>query len=70
MRRGRIFFYLAFIIILALVAVFVVWQRFLQPANVNPNTIVETPIPKVNVVIVTQRVPRGAGRCRLHDDSR
>ncbi len=47
MRRGRIFFYLAFIIILALVAVFVVWQRFLQPANTNPNTVVETPIPKV-----------------------
>jgi Flp pilus assembly protein CpaB len=60
MRRGRIFFYLAFIIILALVAVFVVWQRFLQPANTGPNTVVETPIPKVNVVIVTQRVPRGA----------
>jgi Flp pilus assembly protein CpaB len=59
MRRGRIFFYLAFIIILALVAVFVVWQRFLQPANSTP-TVVETPIPKVNVVIVTQRVPRGA----------
>jgi pilus assembly protein CpaB len=60
MRRGRIFFYLAFIIILALVAVFVVWQRFLQPVNTGPSTVVETPIPKVNVVIVTQRVPRGA----------
>lgn len=60
MRRGRIFFYLAFIIILALIAVFVVWQRFLQPANNTPGTAVETPIPKVNVVIVTQRVPRGA----------
>jgi Flp pilus assembly protein CpaB len=60
MRRGRIFFYLAFIIILALVAVFVVWQRFLQPANTNPSAVVETPIPKIDVVIVTQRVPRGA----------
>jgi Flp pilus assembly protein CpaB len=60
MRRGRIFFYLAFIIILALIAVFVVWQRFLQPATTTPGTALETPIPKVNVVIVTQRVPRGA----------
>lgn len=59
MRRGRIFFYLAFIIILALVAVFVVWQRFLQPPT-TPNAVVETPIPKVDVVIVTQHVPRGA----------
>jgi Flp pilus assembly protein CpaB len=60
MRRGRIFFYLAFIIILALIAVFVVWQRFLQPANTTPGVVQETAVPKVDVVIVTQRVPRGA----------
>src|SRR3990170_5907325 len=60
MRRGRIFFYLAFIMVLGLVAVAVIWFRFLQPAGEQP--VVEatpTPIDLVNVVVVTQRVPRG-----------
>lgn len=61
MRRGRIFIYIAFIIILALVAFVVVWQRFLQPAAVNPpEAPVATPVDTVNVVVLTQRVPRGA----------
>ena len=62
MRRGRIFIYLAFIIILALVAFVVVWQRFLQP-SATPTTQepVATPvIDTVNVVVLTQSVPRGA----------
>lgn len=61
MRRGRVFIYLAFIIILALVAFVVVWQRFLQPAAVSqPEAPVATPVETVNVVVLTQRVPRGA----------
>jgi Flp pilus assembly protein CpaB len=60
MRRGRIFFYLAFILILALVAVGVVYIRFLQPTT-GPVAQVPTPTPieMVNVVVVTQQVPRG-----------
>jgi Flp pilus assembly protein CpaB len=60
MRRGRIFFYLAFILILALVAVGVVYIRFLQPST-GPVAQVPTPTPieMVNVVVVTQQVPRG-----------
>lgn len=59
MRRGRIFFYLAFILILALVAIFVVYQKFLaQPAApVAENT--PPPVEMVDVVVVAQRVPRG-----------
>ena len=59
MRRGRIFFYLAFILILGLVAVFVVYQKFLaQPAT----PVVEAtppPVEMVDVIVVAQRVPRG-----------
>lgn len=59
MRRGRIFLYLAFILILALVAVFVVYQKFLaQPAApAAENT--PPPVEMVDVVVVAQRVPRG-----------
>jgi Flp pilus assembly protein CpaB len=62
MRRGRVFFYLAVILILALVAVFVVWQKFLQPAA-NPSNPVSqvqpTPVNLVTAVVVTQKIPRG-----------
>jgi Flp pilus assembly protein CpaB len=60
MRRGRIFFYLAFILILALVAVAVVYIKFIQPST-TPVAQVPTPTPieMVNVVVVTQQVPRG-----------
>lgn len=62
MRRGRIFIYLAFIIILALVAFVVVWQRFLQPQGTpSAEAPVATPVvDTVNVVVLTQRVSRGA----------
>jgi pilus assembly protein CpaB len=59
MRRGRVFIYLAFIIILALVAFVVVYQRFLQPP---PTSQTEAPVATpetVSVVVLTQRVPRG-----------
>ena len=60
MRRGRIFFYLAFIIILGLVAVVVIWQKFLQPtAQPQANATVPVPVEKVDIVMVTQKVPRG-----------
>jgi Flp pilus assembly protein CpaB len=64
MRRGRIFFYLAFILILGLVAVVVVWQKFLQPKTSTGTTTGSpqqtAPVSTVNVVVVTQRVPRGS----------
>ncbi len=65
MRRGRIFIYLALIIILGLVAAFVLFRRFSSqtPAEVPEvveGDIVPTPIPEVNeVVVVTQNTPRG-----------
>ena len=64
MRRGRIFFYLAAILILVLGAAFVIWTRFLQPATTT--TAVEGALPPtpvvdlVQVVVVTQPIPRGA----------
>jgi Flp pilus assembly protein CpaB len=60
MRRGRIFFYLAFILILGLVAVAVIWFKIVQPPSETP--VVEatpTPIQTVDVVVATQNVPRG-----------
>jgi len=63
MRRGRVFIYIAFILILGLAAVFVVYQRFLQPASTPTVEAGDaTPAPVVqmaNIVIVQQRVPRG-----------
>jgi len=61
MRRGRIFFYLAFILILGLVAVVVIWQRFRTSSVAGPTEAVPTPVVDVvNVIVVTQQVPRGA----------
>jgi Flp pilus assembly protein CpaB len=61
MRRGRIFFYLAFILILALVAVAVVYFRFLQPTQTTQEILpTPTPIEMVEVVVVTQQVQRGS----------
>jgi len=61
MRRVGIFFYLAFIIILVRFAFVFVWQLYLHPAA-GPGTAPQpTPVIKtVNVIVVTQRVPRGA----------
>ncbi len=64
MRRGRIFFYLAFILILIVVAAFVIWQRYLQPSPeitaVDGESITtQELIDLVDVVIVTQLAPRG-----------
>jgi Flp pilus assembly protein CpaB len=60
MRRGRIFFYLAFILILGLVALVVIYIRFIQPMTATPDVeMTPPPIVTVNVVTTTQRVPRG-----------
>ncbi len=62
MRRGRIFIYLALIIILGLVAVFVLYQRYTIPATLEAQTEVAEPTPVVefvDVVVVTQNTPRG-----------
>jgi len=62
MRRGRVFIYLALIIILGLVAAFVLFQRFSSqtPTEVAGDVVVPTPIPDdITVVVVTQNTPRG-----------
>lgn len=62
MRRGRIFFLLALIVFLGLVAVVLVFIR-LRPAitpqpspNVEPTPVIDV----VNVLVTTQKVPRGS----------
>jgi Flp pilus assembly protein CpaB len=63
MRRGRIFFYLAAILILVLGAAFVIGQRFLSPAPSTPAEGAPAPTPVVDlvqVVVVTQPISRGA----------
>jgi len=59
MRRGRIFFYLAFILILGLVAVFVVYQKFLAQPSTPVAEATPVPVEMVDVIVVAQRVPRG-----------
>ena len=61
MRRGRVFFYLAFIIIIGLVAAGVFWLRFMGPSGTTGGEAPEpTPVVDlVNVIVVTQRIPRG-----------
>lgn len=62
MRRARYFFLFAIILTLGLVAVAVVWFKFLQP-SATPVVAEATPTPVVDlvkVVIVTQHIPRGA----------
>ena len=57
MRRGRVFFILAFVLILGLVAVAVVWLLFLRPQTTAQQM---TPTPKpVMVVYVTQNLSKG-----------
>lgn len=62
MRKGRIFFMLALILLLGLVAVGVVWYKFSQPPSAEQTSEVQpTPvIDLVKVVVVTQKVPRGS----------
>lgn len=62
MRKGRIFIFVALILILGLVAVAIVYFQFLQPV---PDEQVSEPMPTpvadmVNVVVVAQQIPRGS----------
>lgn len=61
MRKGRVFFLIALILILGLVAVGFVYMKMLNPAT--PETAAATPtqpVDMVGVVVVAQRVPRGS----------
>jgi len=63
MRRGRIFFMLAFVLILGLVAVFVVYRFVLAPDQVaaEPGEALPTQqVDLVNVVRIGQSLPKGA----------
>ncbi|MBC8507207.1 MAG: hypothetical protein ISR58_18055 [Anaerolineales bacterium] len=61
MRRGRVFFYLAAILILVLVGAFVILQRFQQPSGEGTaDAPAPTPIiDLVEIVVITQPTPRG-----------
>ncbi|OGO11010.1 MAG: hypothetical protein A2Y53_00770 [Chloroflexi bacterium RBG_16_47_49] len=64
MRRGRIFFLLALIIVIGIAVVYILYSRGLllpQPTGeaINEPVFTETPIPTAKVVVVTQRVQRG-----------
>ena len=64
MRRGRIFFYLAFIIILGLAAVLLIWTRMPSLFGISSpsdlTTAQPTPVSNVNVVVVSQKIARGS----------
>jgi Flp pilus assembly protein CpaB len=57
MRRGRVFFILAFVLILGLVGVLVVW-RFLPRNNEPVANATPTPVP-VQILYVTQNIGKG-----------
>ena len=61
MRKGRIFFIIALILILGLAAVAIFYFRVLQPApSEDVAEVVATPeVDLVEVVVVTQQTPRG-----------
>ncbi len=60
MRRGRIFFLLAFILILGVVAVFVVGQRLLSPSADVKNSQQPAGDTLVRIAVVTQFAAKGA----------
>ena len=65
MRRGRIFFLLALIIVIGIALVYLVYSRGLlfpqavETEAVNEALYTPTPVPTTKVVVVTQRVERG-----------
>jgi Flp pilus assembly protein CpaB len=61
MRKGRIFIYLALIIILGSVAAYMLLQRNAPAPETTGTEAIETvsPIDYINVVVVTQNTPRG-----------
>jgi pilus assembly protein CpaB len=61
MRKGRIFFIIALILILGLAAVAIFYFRLLQPASSEPvaEAVTTQAVDLVEVVVVTQHTPRG-----------
>ena len=60
MRRGRVFIYLALILILGLAAVYIVWDQFLNQPPQDAATAEPTPaIEMVSILVVSQKIPRG-----------
>ncbi len=61
MRKGRIFFIIALILILGLAAAAIVYFRFLQPTSSEPvaEAVTTQAVEVVEVVVVTQHTPRG-----------
>ncbi len=60
MRRGRVFLYLALILVLLLVGGYLLYQNFLQPSGTAEETAEEAVvIDTVDVVVITQRADRG-----------
>jgi pilus assembly protein CpaB len=61
MRKGRIFFIIALILILGLAAVAIVYFRILQPTSSEPvaEAVTTQAVEVVEVVVVTQYTPRG-----------
>ena len=62
MRKGRVFFLLALVLILGLAAVAVVYFQFMAPVT-SPPAVEAAPTPvieMVEVVVVSQHVPRGS----------
>ena len=62
MRRGRIFFLLALIVLIGLVAVVLVYQKFIRPTRTAPGETATTTqaVDIVNVFVTTQKIPRGS----------
>ncbi len=60
MRRGRVFIYLALVLILGLAAVYIVWNQFLNQPAEDAATGEPTPvIEMVSILVVSQKIPRG-----------
>lgn len=62
MRKGRVFFLLALVLILGLAAVAVVYFQFMAPATPQPAVeVAPTPVIElVDVVVASQHIPRGS----------
>jgi Flp pilus assembly protein CpaB len=59
MKRGRIFIFLAFVMILGLVAVLVMWRFFVVPSQQRVDVEATPTLPPVEILIVSQLVTKG-----------
>jgi pilus assembly protein CpaB len=61
MRRGRLFLFLALILVILLAVIVIFGRGSLFPSTQTPDEPLPTPeVPRVNVVIVTQKIARGS----------